>query len=259
MPEATDEVALAPESLAEIGADVGDTVALKGSGGSRSMRVVGEALVPEPGVINNYSDGGWISRESYDLLFSDSAFQVLLIQVEPAARTPDVYDRMLHDVGETLPQFVDEGLTFQGPDLADVHATLERTRTLPRLLGLFLALLACGALGHALALAMRRRSREIAVLRALGMTPSQSRIVVASQATLMMLVGLAFGIPLGIAFGRTLWRAVADYTPLQYVPPAAVGSLLLVTAAALVLVNLLAALPARRAARVRVNTVLRAE
>lgn len=260
MPETADEVTLAPKSLDALRADVGDTVTLKGSRESRALTVVGEALVPEPSVIDTYSDGGWITHESYDQMFSgDSGFQILLIRVEPAARTADVSDRILRDVDKTLPEVVDQGLTFDPPDVADAQATLERTRTLPRGLGLFLALLACGALGHALTLAIRRRSGEIAIFRALGMTPSQSRVVVATQATTTMLVGIAFGIPLGLAFGRTLWRAVAAYTPLDYVPPTAVGSLILVGAAGLLVANLLAALPARRAARIRVSTVLRAE
>src|SRR5467141_5373740 len=90
---------------------------------------------------------------------------------------------------------------------------------LPLVLSGFLALLAFGAVGHALAVAGRRRRNELAVLRVLGMTRRQSRMVVTTQATVLALIGLAFGVPLGIALGRTLWRAVADGTPLAYHPP----------------------------------------
>jgi hypothetical protein len=46
---------------------------------------------------------------------------------------------------------------------------------LPLALSGFLAVLAAGAVGHALAVAVRRRRRELAVLRALGLTRIQSR------------------------------------------------------------------------------------
>ncbi len=72
-------------------------------------------------------------------------------------------------------------------------------------------------------------------------------------------VGLLFGIPLGVALGRTLWQVVADSTPLHYVPPLAFWALVLIVPLALVIVNLLAAFPGQRAARLPVNQILRAE
>lgn len=130
---------------------------------------------------------------------------------------------------------------------------------LPVLLGIFLAVLAVGAVGHALGTAVRRRPREVAVLRALGMTPLQARGVVITQASVLTVIGLAFGLPLGVALGRAVWRVVADATPLQYGPPVAFWALVLAAPLALLLANLLAAVPARRAARLPVNQILHAE
>jgi hypothetical protein len=56
-----------------------------------------------------------------------------------------------------------------------------------------------------------------------------------------------------------VWRVVADYTPLQYAAPSAALALLLVAPCALVVANLLAAWPARQAARLRIGHVLRTE
>jgi ABC-type antimicrobial peptide transport system permease subunit len=100
---------------------------------------------------------------------------------------------------------------------------------------------------------------ELQTLRALGMTRWQCRGVVLTQASVLALVGLLFGVPLGLAVGRTVWRAVADYTPLQYVPPTSVGVMLLVAPVALTVANALAAWPGRRAARMRISHVLRTE
>jgi ABC-type lipoprotein release transport system permease subunit len=52
---------------------------------------------------------------------------------------------------------------------------------------------------------------------------------------------------------------VADYLPLQYDAPSAGLAMLLAVPAALLVVNVLAALPSRRAARLRIADVLRAE
>ena len=71
-------------------------------------------------------------------------------------------------------------------------------------------MLAVGAVGHALSIAVRRRSHELAVLRALGLTRRQSRLVIVTQATLLAVIGMLFGIPLGLALGRILWHAAAD-------------------------------------------------
>ena len=72
-------------------------------------------------------------------------------------------------------------------------------------------------------------------------------------------IGLAVGIPLGLALGRILWHAAADMAPLAYVPPVAAWALLLIAPAALVTANLLAAWPARRAARLHAGEILRTE
>jgi hypothetical protein len=82
---------------------------------------------------------------------------------------------------------------------------------------------------------------------------------VATQASILALVGLGVGVPLGLALGQTLWRSVADSTPLDYVSPAAVWVLVLVAPVTVLIVNLLAAWPSQRAASLRVGPVLRTE
>ena len=91
------------------------------------------------------------------------------------------------------------------------------------------------------------------------MTRWQTRLTIAAQATVVAFVGLLFGVPLGIAAGRTGWRVLADATPVVYVTPLATIAVVLAIPATIAIANLLAALPARRAARLRVSEVLRAE
>jgi ABC-type lipoprotein release transport system permease subunit len=138
-------------------------------------------------------------------------------------------------------------------------AELRQVQQLPVFLAAFLALLALGAVGHALATAVRRRRHDVAVLRAMGLTRRQCRGLVVTQATLLASIGLLIGVPLGMALGRTVWRYVADTTPLLYVPPVAWWALVLIAPVALLAANLLAVRPGRRAASMRIGQVLRVE
>jgi ABC-type lipoprotein release transport system permease subunit len=136
---------------------------------------------------------------------------------------------------------------------------LRNVRTLPEALAIFLALLGIAALGHALITTVRRRRHDLAVLRAIGLRPRQSAACIFWQAMTVAIIALAVGIPLGVVVGRVSWRWVANSTPLLYVPPLAALAILVAIPAAILLANMLAAYPARRAAGVRPAEVLRTE
>jgi hypothetical protein len=258
MPSQSDEVVLAPKSLSALHVHVGGTVTLSGSTDApRTLRVVGSGFVPI-GPHNDYSDGGWVNTQGYDTLFKDFKFHIVLISIKPGLDPGKTATLLTARVNAALPE-LHGGADIEKGDVPTEVAEIREVRMLPIVLGAFLALLAAAAVGHALATAVRRRSHDLAVLRAVGMTQWQCRWVVVTQATVLAMVGLVFGIPIGLALGRTVWRAVADYTPIQYVPPIAAWAMLFIVPAALVLANLLAAWPGRRAARLRISAILRAE
>jgi ABC-type lipoprotein release transport system permease subunit len=68
-----------------------------------------------------------------------------------------------------------------------------------------------------------------------------------------------FGIPAGLAVGRLVWHVVANFTPVQYIPPLALWVLVAVGPATLLLAAALAVWPSQRAARLQVAQVLRTE
>ncbi len=257
MPTAADEIALAPRSVHNIGVKIGDVVTVARRGAEVRLRVTGTVFVPEDSH-NTYAEGAWLTEGGYQRLFprDDFKFHETHLALRPGADVAAVTKRLtavMVDVAGGPVMGLD-------PSPAPIQVTQVRNvRVLPLALGLFLGLLAVGATGHALATAVRRRRQEVAVLRALGMTRRQSRLIVVTQAAVLAVVGLALGVPLGVALGRTMWRAVADSTPLLYEPPVAVLALVLVVPVALLVGNVLAALPARRAARLRVGDVLRAD
>jgi hypothetical protein len=129
----------------------------------------------------------------------------------------------------------------------------------PSLLAAGLAGGAVAALFLTLFASVRRRRQDLAVLKTIGFTRRQLAATVAWQATVAAIVGSAVGIPLGIALGRWLWTAFARQIYAVPQPAVPVLSVLLLPLCALALVNLVAALPGRSAARTPAALALRTE
>jgi predicted lysophospholipase L1 biosynthesis ABC-type transport system permease subunit len=129
----------------------------------------------------------------------------------------------------------------------------------PLTLALSLAAAAVLSLARTVLTSVRRRRRELALLKTLGMTRRQLRAIVAWQTTLTLAVALVAGVPLGIAAGHWAWQSFAG--SFGAVPDTVVPVLLL-TAGGVALIgvaNLLASVPAAVAARTKPATALRAE
>jgi ABC-type antimicrobial peptide transport system permease subunit len=131
--------------------------------------------------------------------------------------------------------------------------------TTPAILVVSLAAGAVMALGLALASSVRRRRRDLAVLKSLGFTRGQLSLAVTSQATADAAVEIVIGIPLGVVLGRGLWTLFAR--SINAVPDPTVPILVLgvVAIAALVFSIVIATLPGRSAARTSTALALRAE
>lgn len=258
MPRAPGEIVLAPISAEDLHAHTGSVIRLAGGGAPIQERVTGVGFVPV-GPHNDYSDGAWLTPAGFDRLFSGAHFRfkyhLAPVTVRPGADLAAV----AHRLNKAAAHAGDPAMKFTPANPIQEIQVIRDLQVLPFALGAFLAVLAIGAVGHALSVAVSRRRHELAVLRALGMTRGQTRLAVTTQGTVLALAGLAFGIPLGLILGRVIWRVVAGFTPLAYHPPLAVWALLLIGPAALLIVNLLAAWPQRQATRQRISQVLRTE
>jgi ABC-type antimicrobial peptide transport system permease subunit len=98
--------------------------------------------------------------------------------------------------------------------------------------------MALTSVGITLAASGRRRRRDVAVLRALGLARSQLRLLVAGEASTFVLVVAALGLPLGIVAGRLAWRAAADGLGSEVGPVLPGLAILGATLGVLLLVNL---------------------
>ena len=129
----------------------------------------------------------------------------------------------------------------------------------PIFLAVGLAFGAILALGLTLASSVRRRRRDLALLKTLGFTHRQLAFAVASQATTTAVIGVGVGVPLGIVIGRELWTLFARSINAVPDPTIPTLSLVIVGVGALVFANLVAVLPGRWAARTPAALALRAE
>jgi hypothetical protein len=259
MPATPTEIVLAPLTAADLHARVGSVIRLRGTAAPELVTVTGIGFVPE-GPHNGYADGGWITATSYDRLFRGAfyayKFRIASVSTRPGTDLAALAARL--DKAVAPANHGHRGQFSPTPPPSEI-VQIRDVAILPVALSAFLVLLAFGAVGHALATAVRRRQHELAVLRALGITRWQARLVVVTQASVLALAGLAFGVPLGLALGLRLWRVVTNSTPLAYHTPLAFWALLLIIPAGLLAANLLAIWPSHRAARLSSGQVLRAE
>jgi ABC-type lipoprotein release transport system permease subunit len=267
------EVLLGPDTAKTFGVGVGDRVEI-GSGGR--FTVVGLGLLPTT-PHSSFDQGGWLLPD--DMVAATPAELRSPVVAGPTTPPGPLDDaqlrRQLFDMATVVARFhhgVDvraatAGIAKAAGPTVDVspaaepadQQNLRDVRALPLLFAVFLLALAVGALAHVTSSVLRRRRGELAVLRSLGFTPRQVRACLAWQATTLALIGLVIGVPLGIALGRSIWRLVTDATPMVYAEPVATLALVLIVPVALVLANVLAAVPGHRAARLHPAEVLRTE
>ena len=72
-----------------------------------------------------------------------------------------------------------------------------------------LSLFGAATLIHLLLVSVHRRRAEAGLLKVLGFVRRQVAAVVSWQATVVVLVGIVAGVPLGIAAGKVAWRLFA--------------------------------------------------
>jgi len=263
-----DQVVLGPLTLAKLHARVGDTVEVSTSGSPPTpLHVVGTATLPAFGGTPQHLEMDTGAVLDYQLippgqrnLFDQPqpGPNVILLQVRTGT-TEGSIDQSIDSIINTMGGGSSGGQPVLGPQRpAEIIAYRDLGAT-PAFLGATLAAGAVVALELALVASVRRRRHDLAVLKTLGFTRRQLSSTVAWQSSIAVGIGAAIGIPLGISSGRLLWNLFAR--EINAVPVPAVPSLTvaLIAACALLLVNLVAAVPGYIAARTPTALALRAD
>jgi len=209
---------------------------------------IGPVTLPVSGVFFDYrSDQGLIviHRNLYERLWKDRLHTSLGLYLRPGAAVQTVRGQVEHVLAElSQPLQVRSNREIRDASMETFERTFAITQVL-RLLAVGVAFV--GILSALMAFQFERR-RELAVLRATGLTPGQAGGLVLLQTGFMGLTAGLLSIPLGLAVALALVRVINlrsfGWTMDLIVPPAQ-----LITAAVLALLAaLLAGLyPARQA------------
>jgi ABC-type lipoprotein release transport system permease subunit len=258
-PRGTHEIVLGTDSLHALHRHLGDQVKVTTPMGPWTLRIVGRMIAPSVGDLftNRLGEGGWVTGAMARAAsgppdpngLPPTVFNIFAVRYAPGvSRSAAFADLQRHFGPEVLRQLPPE-------DVLNLR-TVDR---LPYVLAGLVVLLGTAMLANTLLTAIRRRRRDLAIMKSLGCTGRQVGSIVAWQATTSCAVALVVGLPLGVAGGRWAWQAVASgigsASP-SAVPLAAVAITALGT---LVLGNLVAAWPARASRRIPPALAMRTE
>jgi FtsX-like permease family len=245
-PRAPDEILLARRTLDDLDLRVGDAVQVRRGGRAARMRIVGQGVVPESEWVK-FGEGAALTFEGFKRVVPEAIlFQVHLSLAQGPGRAASLARLERH-------------YDWPGPARPSSIGDFHGIQSMPALIVALLGAAATGALAHALLTSVRQRRRELAILKTLGFVRGQVLATVAWQATIIAAAGLLVGAPLGIAAGRFIWNLYAEDLGVVPAPVVPVAAILLIVPAALLLANLIAAIPGRMASRTQPALALRAE
>ncbi|MFC5379663.1 ABC transporter permease [Aquipuribacter nitratireducens] len=253
-----DGVWLTESRADELGAAVGDTVTV----------AVGNGAAAEREVLAVYEDSQLVAA---DVLVSDDVYaagvdgvqaggpgggggvQYVLVDVADDADLAAVEAAVADVAADFLTLSVLDADEFTSEQTAQITTVLG---LIYALLGLSLVIATLGVI-NTLALSVVERTREIGLLRAIGLTRAQLRRTVTIESVATTVFGALLGVALGLAFGVAFQRAVADDGLEVLAVPWATMTVVLVGSAVVGVVAAL--LPAWRATRVDVLRAITTE
>jgi putative ABC transport system permease protein len=239
----TDTGVLVHEDAAEKnGLEVGDAVAATFTGtGATEFEVAG--VFSDKGLVgSDYV----ISTGAHDRVAPHRLESTAMVLVEDGVGVQVVHDR----IDAVLEAHADATVMNQEEFTGALGSVIDQLMGLVTVLLLLAVLIALLGIVNTLALSVFERTRELGMLRAVGMTRGQVRAMVRWESAVIAVIGAVLGAGLGIGLGLALTRALADQGIDQVAVPGVQLALYVVAAA---VAGVVAAIgPARRASKVDV-------
>jgi putative ABC transport system permease protein len=235
-------VFLSREAAESLQVDVGDELAME-------FADTGSVGQPVEGIFSNQDiigAGVVMSLETYERNFADRLDFMVFATAAPGAATDDAR-AAIEEVTAAFP----------GIQVSDQSEFRERQeQSIDQVLGLVTALLGLAlviallGITNTLALSVFERTRELGLLRAVGMARRQARAMIRWESVIIAVIGALLGLVVGTLFGWALVRALAADGITELAVP---GGQLVGYVIAAALAGILAGMPpARRAARLDV-------
>jgi predicted lysophospholipase L1 biosynthesis ABC-type transport system permease subunit len=211
------QIELGALTLRQLGKKIGDTVLVGRKPYRRPLTISGTVTLPSFGVaISEHvslGQGAMLSEPALlaaqGLSGSGSQSASTISQAAPSAVAIDLVPgtsaaqraALVHRITSANPDGTPGGTYQLRLHHARAAAIVNATQMGGQPLALALGLAAAAMLSLALTVltSVRRRRRELALLKTLGMTRRQLRAIVAWQTTLTLLIALVVGVPLGVA------------------------------------------------------------
>ena len=229
--------------------DVGDRFTVLTPSNQRVELTVKGIYEPPPffPMLGNVS----ISKDTFDEIFERprNLFTFLNVAGDPRPEATRNLEAALEEFPDAKVQTRAEWIDFQDQDFNDLLMFLYVLLALSVIVSIF-------GMVNTLVLSVYERTRELGMLRAVGMTRRQVRRMVRHESVITALIGAALGLPLGIFLAALVTRALSQFDVQFKVP---IDQLLIFAAISIVVGVLAAILPARRAARLNVLRALQYE
>jgi ABC-type antimicrobial peptide transport system permease subunit len=216
----------------------------------KTLRLHVEGIFDEPKGGSPFGDVA-ISKTTFDDSFArhDNEFTFVNVRGGPSDENTARLERALGAFPSAQVETRDE---FKDGQLSELKTTLN---ILYLLLGLSVIVSMFGVI-NTLVLSVFERTREIGMLRAVGMTRRQVRRMIRHESIVTALIGAALGMGVGIFLAGLTTLALSDYGVVFAIPYRSLAAFVVVA----IIAGLLAAiLPARRASRLNVLQALQYE
>jgi putative ABC transport system permease protein len=223
---------------------VGDAFTLRSPAGNGiRLRVAG---VYQPPRVMELLGGVVISQQAFDRAFPRPANKLTLVDgsVSRAA------------LERALAPFPDTEVFTRDEYVADQSSFMNILLNLLYVLLALSVIVSLFGMVNTLVLSVFERTRELGMLRAVGMTRRQARRMIRQESVITALIGAALGLPLGIGIAAAVTHALEKYGVAFTLP---VGSLVAFVVVAVVAGIVAAVAPARRAGNLDVLAALQYE
>ena len=237
----TNTIAVYEDVAADNGWSLGDEIRVEFPATGPVTTTVA-AIYSENGLIGDYA----ISLETFSANVEQNLDLFVLVKVDDGADVAAVRSR-LDDALRPFPNVeVQDQTAFR-----EQYATfLNQVLNLVTALLLLAVIIALFGVMNTLYLSIYERTRELGLLRAVGLTRRQTRSMVRWEAVIIAVMGALFGVVIGIAFGWALQQALASRGFSDLGIPG--GQLAIYVVASALLGVFFAIFPARRAARLNI-------
>jgi len=232
------EVVVEEQEAKDEGVEVGDVIPVTfARTGDRELRVAG--TYERNQLLGQYT----VSAETYEENFTESLDFVVMTKAAPGVG-PDAARAAVDRVADGFPNVkVRDQVEFKAEQKRQINQALGLVSAL---LGLAVVIAFLGIV-NTLALSVFERTRELGLLRAVGMARRQVKGMIRGESVIISVMGAIIGLAVGVLFG---WALVADFSGegiSELVIP--VGQLVTYVVVAGILGVVAAVFPARRAAR----------